>query len=210
MFYNNGTGVVPSTLASEPFQPATDGVIADDQIFWNNFDYYRPGSPVKTVSSGLAGSALNDPIGAGIVMFGTTGWVAKDNQIFGNWLWGGAAFSDPSNTSGTAENNDNRFVDNRMGDGGKDPNGTDFFNDGSGSGTCFQDNGNGLTLQTSATDPDLYPTCPTTAGTGTVNGDGTQVGLLLQIVGSKPPTAQENFWHRHAHIKINGIRPLAG
>jgi len=210
MFYNNGTGVVPSTLASEPFQPATDGVIADDQIFWNNFDYYRPGSPVKTVSSGLAGSALNDPIGAGIVMFGTTGWVAKDNQIFGNWLWGGAAFSDPSNTSGTAENNDNRFVDNRMGDGGKDPNGTDFFNDGSGSGTCFQDNGNGLTLQTSATDPDLYPTCPTTAGSGTVNGDGTQVGLLLQIVGSKPPTAQENFWHRHAHIKINGIRPLAG
>ena len=54
MFYNNGAGIVPNTLASEPFQPATDGIIANNKIFWNNFDYYLPGSPVKTVSSGLA------------------------------------------------------------------------------------------------------------------------------------------------------------
>jgi hypothetical protein len=213
MFYNNGAGVVPNTLASEPFQPASTGVIEDNKIFWNDFDYYRPGSPVKTVSSGLAGGALNYPVGAGIIFFGTTGWVAKNNQIFGNWLWGGAAFSDPTNTSGNkheAENIDNRFVNNQMGANGKDPNGVDFFNDGSGHGTCFSGNGSGLTLQTSTTDPNLYETCPTTAGTGTINGDSTQVGLLIQIVSSNPPTAQENFWHKHPHMKIKGLRPFGG
>ena len=52
-FYNNGAGVVPNTLKSEPDQPATSGVIEDNLIYWNNFDYYRPGSPVRTVSSGV-------------------------------------------------------------------------------------------------------------------------------------------------------------
>jgi hypothetical protein len=211
MFYNNGAGVVPNTLSSEPFQPATNGVIENNKIFWNDFDYYRQGSPVKTVSGGLGpGGALNYPIGAGVIFFGTTGWVAKHNQIFGNWLWGGAAFSDPTNTSGKAENVDNRFVENQMGYHGKDPNGVDFYNDGSGHGTCFANNGPGVTLQTSPTDPNLYEPCPTTAGTGTVNGDPTQAGLLLSIVSSKPPTDQEKFWHRHPHIKIKGIKPFGG
>jgi hypothetical protein len=210
MFYNNGAGIVPNTLASEPFQPATNGVIANNKIFWNDFDYYRPGSPVKTVSSGLAGGSLNYPVGAGIIFFGTTGWVAKNNQIFGNWLWGGAAFSDPTNTSGKAENVDNKFINNQMGANGKDPNGVDFFNDGSGHGTCFANNGSGLTYQLSNTDPNLYEACPTTAGTGTVNGDGTQVGLLISIVSSDPPTAQENFWIKHPHMKIKGLKPFGG
>ncbi len=81
MFYNNGAGVVPNTLPSEPFQPATDGIIANNKIFWNNFDYYLPGSPVKTVSSGLAsidGLTANYPIGAGVMLFGTTGWKVQE------------------------------------------------------------------------------------------------------------------------------------
>ncbi len=52
-FYNNGAGVVPNTLTSEPDQPADMGIIEDNQIFWNNFDYYRKTSPVQTVSSGV-------------------------------------------------------------------------------------------------------------------------------------------------------------
>ena len=210
MFYNNGDGVVSNTLDSAPVTAAADGVIEDNRIFWNNFDYYRAGSPVKAASGLGPGQALNDPIGVGIIMFGTTGWVARDNQIFGNWLWGGAAFSNPTNTTGLAENVDNRFVDNQMGDHGRDLNGVDFFNDGSGHGTCFSGNGSGLTLQTSTTDPDLYESCPTTAGTGTVNGDQTQAGLLTAIVGSDPPTAQERFWRPHPHITIKGITPFQG
>ncbi|HEX3688248.1 MAG TPA: hypothetical protein VHV28_01080, partial [Solirubrobacteraceae bacterium] len=51
-FYNNGTGIAPNTLVSEPDQPTEDGVIKNNLVFWNNFDYYRKTSPVKTVSSG--------------------------------------------------------------------------------------------------------------------------------------------------------------
>jgi hypothetical protein len=210
MFYNNGAGVVPNTLASEPYQPATNGVIQNNKIFWNNFDYYKPNSPVKTVSSGLAGGELNYPIGAGVILFGTTGWTVKNNQIFGNWLWGGAAFSDPTNKSGKAENINNKFVSNKMGANGKDLNGVDFFNDGSGHGTCFAKNGSGVTYQTSSTDPNLYEACPNTAGTGTTTADATQFGLLFQIVASNPPTNQENFWHRHPHMKIKGLKPYGG
>jgi hypothetical protein len=209
-FYDNGAGVVASTLAATPTQPSTSGVIVDDRIFWNNFDYELPGSPVKTVTGAVADGAFDYPIGAGVVLFGTTGWVVKDNQIFGNWLWGAAAFSDPDNTTGLAQSVGNEFVDNQMGYGGKDLNGTDFFSDGSGHGTCFASTEWGLTYQTSATDPDLYPTCPTSAGTGTVNGDGTQVALLVQILSAKPPTGIEAFWHRHPHVTIKGITPLAG
>ncbi len=49
-FYNNGVGVVPNTLDSEPFEPAADSVIRNNNIFWNNFNYFLPNSRVKTVS----------------------------------------------------------------------------------------------------------------------------------------------------------------
>ena len=70
-FYNNGAGVVPNTLASEPDEPATSGVIEHNLIYWNNFDYYRPGSPVATVSGGVGSKRANYPIGAGVILFGT-------------------------------------------------------------------------------------------------------------------------------------------
>ena len=62
-FYNNGAGIVPNTLDSEPFEPNGSGVIKDNNIFWNNFNYFLPNSPVKTVSGGLGGAAVNYPTG---------------------------------------------------------------------------------------------------------------------------------------------------
>ncbi len=99
-----------------------------------------------------------------------------------------------------------------MGENGKDLNGTDFFNDGSGTGTCFANNGTNPTLVTSSTAPSnvLYPTCPTTAGTGTVTGDATQQGLLINIATATPPATMNRFWTTHPHIKIKGITPLGG
>lgn len=208
-FYNNGAGVVPNTLSSEPFEPATSGLIEHNLIYWNNFDYYRKGSPVKTVSGGLSGGTLNYPTGAGVILFGVTGWKVEHNDIFGNFLWGGAAFSDPTNTTGKAESNANEFADNTMGAAHHDANGVDFFSDGSGKGTCFQDNGT-VTYDTSTTAPDLYQACPSTAGTGTINGDSTQVLKLFAVVGSKPPTNQENFWHVHPHPARKGRKPYEG
>ena len=52
-FYNNGVGLVPNTLDSEPFEPTGDSVIKNNNIFWNNFNYFLDASPVQTVSNGL-------------------------------------------------------------------------------------------------------------------------------------------------------------
>ncbi len=106
--YNNGAGIVPNTLDSEPFEPAATGKIHNNNIFWNNFNYYLPDSPVKTVSGGLGtvdlggGNVvtLNYPTGIGVILFGVDGWKVYDNQIFGNFKYGSAAFSDPFNCDG--------------------------------------------------------------------------------------------------------------
>jgi len=76
-FYNNGSGVVPNTLDSEPYEPATIGKIHDNNIFWNNYNYYLPDSKVQTISNGLGqlgDQTINFPTGVGVVLFGTTGW----------------------------------------------------------------------------------------------------------------------------------------
>jgi hypothetical protein len=208
-FYDNGAGLVPNTWKPEPFEPASDGVIEHNLIYWNNFDYYRPGSPVKTTTRGLNGTDLNFPVGAGVMLFGVSRWTVKDNSIFGNFLWGAAAFSDPTNDTGKALSADNTFVGNTMGAASHDANGTDFFNDGSGTGTCFQGNG-AVTVDPSATDPNLYPTCPGTSGTGTINGDSTQVLKLLAIAGAKPPSTMERYWHVHSHPARKGRKPYEG
>jgi hypothetical protein len=193
-------------------EPASSGVMEHNLIYWNKFDYYRPSSPVRTVSSGVGADSANYPIGAGVILFGTTGWTVKDNSIFGNFLWGAAAFSDPTNDTGKAENNANRFIDNKMGAKFNDANGVDFYNDGSGKGTCFEGNYAGSTVDTSATDPSsqLYPSCPANTGTGTINGDPTQFAKLAAIVLAQPATKQENFWHVHKHPARAGRTPFEG
>ena len=40
-FFNNGSGIVPNALDSEKYPPPEDNVITDNDIFWNNFNYYR-------------------------------------------------------------------------------------------------------------------------------------------------------------------------
>jgi hypothetical protein len=197
-FYNNGAGVVPNTLSSEPFEPTQDGTIEENLIYWNNFDYYLPGSPVKTVSTGVGIGSFNYPIGVGVILFGATGWTVKNNAIFGNFKWGAASFSDPTNNTGKAISNGNQFIDNLMGGAFDDPNGADFWNDGSGRGTCYQNNSAGSTfdpgLQSNLT---LYPTCPSNDGTGNALGDALQDTELLGYAGQA--ATQDRSWKRHTH-----------
>ncbi|HEY2318791.1 MAG TPA: hypothetical protein VGH67_10850 [Solirubrobacteraceae bacterium] len=208
-FYNNGTGIAPNTLVSEPFEPTADGVIKNNLVFWNNFDYYRKTSPVRTVSSGVGPARIKYPVGVGILIFGGTGWVVKDNSIFGNFLIGGSAVSDPTNSTGKAINNANQFINNKMGAAFNDTNGTDFFNDGSGRGTCFANNG-AVTLYSAADAPDsqLYPACPATTGSGTTTGDSDQVQVVASVVSQT--TGQEKFWHVHKHPAFHGYKPFEG
>jgi hypothetical protein len=218
MFYNNGLGVGPNTLDSELFQPNATGKIRNNDIFWNNFNYFLPKSPVQTVSGGLGmigDRTINYPTGVGIALFGSDGWLVKNNNIFGNFFWGVASFSDPFNAAALNENN--RIVHNTMGRGGKDTNRFDFYNDGSGKGNCFKDNTSSTFDVTATADHPqsfLYPNCPApkSAGTGTNQGDGGvtkgQVGELAGYVLSDPPCSQEDQWVRHQHPEYKGITPI--
>jgi hypothetical protein len=214
LIYNNGAGVVPNTLDSELFEPTEFGRIYDNKIFWNNFNYYLPDSPVKTVSSGLGkfgDLTLNFPTGIGVVLFGANGWEVFNNEIFGNFMWGGSAFSNPiDNPDALSENN--QFRDNAMGRGGSDTNQFDFFNDGSGTANCFSGNQSSTfdTVDALSSAATLYPACPATAtGTGTTTGDlGQQLGRLAGYTTSDPPCKQQDFWDVHEHPNYKGLTPI--
>lgn len=162
-FYNNGAGLVPNTLDSERYEPSGDLIIENNKIFWNNLNYYSTGSPIETVIG------TGNPIGTGILLYGTDGVTVRNNEIFGNEKWGAASFSGPElfgvNTGDDARNMNNSFIGNKMGRNGVDPNAIDFFNDNSGGGNCWQGNtasgevtfapGNGSVSLSS-----VYPNCP--------------------------------------------------
>jgi hypothetical protein len=219
-FFNNGIGIVPNTLDSELFEPTKTGVIEDNDIFWNNFNHYLPGSPVKTSQGGGEGTNWY-PTGVGISMFGSDGWVVENNDVFGHFMWGVASFSDPFNDGDDAINQNNQYLDNRMGRAGTDTNNIDFWNDGSGSGNCWSGNlaGNpettddvtfGISPESENTQEFLYPTCPAPdeAGTGSSFGDLAQLGDLVAFTTAFPPCHQEDFWgEAHAHPAFEDFEP---
>jgi hypothetical protein len=214
-FFNNGIGVVPNTLDSEPYEPSGQSKIRDNNIFWNNFNYFAPGSSVQTVSSGLGTiegvGTIQFPTGVGIFVLGSDGWTIENNQIFGNFKWGVALSSDPFNEGDNAISRNNQIINNAMGRGGTDTNAVDFFVDGSGAGNCFAGN------QSSTFDPSptastesLYPTCPAppASGTGTSAGDTGQFGDLATYVITDPPEKQECSWTKHPHPPFEDFQPL--
>ncbi len=222
-FYNNGAGIVPNTLDSEKFEPAGWMNIHDNDIFWNNYNYYSTGSEFETVSNGLGeivpGVQVNYPTGIGIVLYGTDGIVSKNNNIFGNEKWGAMAFSGPldANEGGDAKNLNNQFIDNVLGRGGIDPNGADFLDDNTGGGSCYQGNGPNPTyvLGNGSVAPDeIYPkTCPQPVAlnkdTSALDlGAGIQADAALQgddpntVLGyaaADPPESMECSWLGNSH-----------
>jgi hypothetical protein len=215
-FFNNGIGVVPNTLDSEPYEPSGQSKIRDNNIFWNNFNYFAPGSSVKTVSSGLGelgGLTIQFPTGVGIYVLGSDGWTIENNQIFGNFRWGVAMSSDPFNEGDQAINRNNQIVSNAMGRGGTDTNAFDFFVDGSGSGNCFSGNQSStFAIYGTATQQSLYPACPApgapASGTGTSAGEAGQFGALAGYVLTTPPEKQECAWTKHPHPPFEDFQPL--
>jgi len=225
-FYNNGAGVVPNTLDSEPYEPTGDSVLQNSFVFWNNFNYYLPNSGVETVSNGLGeigGATLNYPTGIGVVLFGADGWTIKNNEIFGNFKWGTALFSDPFNCEGPsgpdctpgddAMSQNNQIINNKNGRGGTDVNAIDFWSDGSGGGNCFSGN---VSNTNDGSTPDhsaafFYPTCPApappTSGTGGPGGDVYQVGELVGYTTATPPQNMQCSWTEHAHPAFQDFEP---
>ena len=188
-FFNNGTGVVPNALLSELYPPEESNVISDNDIYWNNFNYYR-GSPFPKVTPSTGDVPY--PVGVGLLLFGGRTQTVSKNRVFGNW-GGGVGLIDQltmkhsdaacKSTSPTCYSGaqpvdpepwklkNNRIIGNIMGNGGKDLNGRDLAYDGSGSGNCFSENklSGGVVENTPTFSAAAFPACPQGGQAGPVN-----------------------------------------
>ena len=217
-FYNNGVGVVPNTLDSEKFEPTENGVIENNAIFWNNYNYFLPNSEIETVGNGGLGElpgtdlTIQYPTGVGVVLLGADGWIVRNNEIFGNFKAGAWNVSNPFNEGDDAIARDNQFLDNQMGRGGTDVNQVDFFSDGSGSGNCFSGNVSSTFDPGTAPDSTLYPTCPAppppASGTGTSAQDENQFNEGAGYLVSSPPETQQCSWQVHDHPAYKNYKPV--
>ena len=183
-FFNNGTGLVPNALVGELYPPEEDNVISDNDIYWNNFNYYKPTPfPKVTPTTG----AIPYPVGVGVLLFGGRRNLISNNRVFGNWGVGIGMLEQikmgadqgkvPASQPVGVEPwvlVDNRVTGNTTGNNGKDINGRDLFYDGSGTGNCFSDNTLTAGVDQPAFTTVAFPAC-NAAGqpgpTNTFNGD---------------------------------------
>ena len=200
-FFNNAVGIVPNALDSEKFPPAEENVIADNDIFWNNFNYYR-GAPFKPKK--FAGS-INLPPGIGLLMIGVRNTKVQNNRIFGNYLVGLALITDfalekPQNRQ-FADPVGIEVTGNQFGLGGQDLNGRDIGYDGSGRLNCFA--GNDLRSPTVPADGNtLAPTCP---GPDPNHADQS---VLNEGVTWIADGTHEKYWVKNPHAPKPGYNPL--
>lgn len=176
--FNNGVGIAPR---------AGRLVIANNDVFWNNFDHYR-GAPFGSRKVG----GLHLPPGIGVLLPGTHGTRLHGNRIFGNHLAGAALlYGVPRDTAVTA---------NDFGRGGADLNGRDLAYDGAGGGNCFEDNL--LRSPTVPADGDSFAACPGPDPNRT-DTSAREEGLRWL----EDPT-HEQHWVRHPHARYRGYAPL--
>jgi hypothetical protein len=197
VFFDNAVGIVPNALDSEKFQPAEDNVIADNDVFWNNF-IYQHGAPFKLRKSA---TSFPYPPGTGIVLLGGRRNLVQNNRVYGNWLTGISVIkainlSKPDNQDTIG----NKVEGNQLGLGGTDLNGYDLFYDGSGSDNCWAVD-NDQHSPNIPSDNHTFATCPFTgANAYDSSQDDQAIGWLFD-----PPGAH---WVRHDHTPKPGYNPL--
>ena len=196
-WFNNGVGIVPNVLESEKFMPHEDNAIVDNDIFWNNFNYFA-GAPFTVRPSSVG---VPFPVGTGVLLFGGRRTRVENNRFYGNHLLGYGQISQfllkQENLSlGLLE--DNQVRSNDFGLGGEDLNGRDMFYDGSGSGNCFE--GNTLRSPTTPADGSTFSAC------GTPNSFNE--GSRNEAVNWTLDESHEANWVKQPHKPIEGITPL--
>jgi hypothetical protein len=197
-FFNNGVGIVPNVLDSEKFMPHEDNAIVDNDIFWNNFNYYDK-APFQ-VREGAEG--LLYPVGTGILLFGGRTAKVENNRIYGHYLVGYGQISqflldDKDKPLGLLEGNEVRG--NAFGLGGEDLNGRDLFYDGSGSSNCFENN----TLTAGRNTPADNSTFSACGQPNSFNE-----GARNEAFGWVADSTHEANWIKSPHKPIEGITPL--
>jgi hypothetical protein len=198
-WFNNGTGIVPNALDSEKFPPPEENVITDNDIFWNNFDYYK-GAPFK-----LRKPATGDvpyPTGVGVLLFGGRHNTISNNRIYGNFSVGAGMLEQflLKNAARDGTLVGNQIINNQFGLNGTDLNGRDIFYDGNGNDNCIS--GNTGVQVTEPTDADTFVPCPF-SGANTYNEQSRNTA-----VGYAVAPDQETAWIRHDHVAQAGIQPL--
>lgn len=197
-WFNNGTGIVPNALDSEKFAPPEDNVIADNDVFWNNFNY-RAGAPFPLRKAAVG--EIPYPTGVGVLLFGGRDHIIEKNRFYGNWLVGAGMLQQLLLKEVGAQNLEgNQIKDNAFGLSGADLNGRDLFYDGNGKDNCIS--GNTGVAVTAPTDQSTFAPCPFT---GANAFSSTAQGEAIAWATSADPTSQ---WVRHPHSPIAGITPL--
>ncbi|MBJ7521655.1 MAG: hypothetical protein JHC84_18290 [Solirubrobacteraceae bacterium] len=197
-WFNNGTGIVPNALDSEKFAPPEDNVIADNDVFWNNFNY-RVGAPFPLRKSAVG--EIPYPTGVGVLLFGGRDHIIEKNRFFGNWLVGAGMLQQLLLKEVGAQNLEgNQIKDNAFGKNNTDLNGRDLFYDGNGKDNCISGN-TGVQI-TAPADQSTFAPCPFT---GNNAFSSTAQGEAIAWATSTDPTAS---FVRHPHTPISGITPL--
>jgi hypothetical protein len=196
-FYNNAVGVAPNALDSEKFPPEEDNAIVDNDIFWNNFNFYE-GAPFEPRTEGVAAIA---PVGTGLILLGGRRTRVEGNRVYGNHLAGVVAvegiFLDRTRDARALLGN--RIAGNEFGLGGEDLNARDLAYDGNGTGNCWGPN-TGV-RETFPADPAFFPACPFT-GANAFSQD--QQNTMLSWAGRNSLQNQV----KHPHKAKPGYTPL--
>ena len=196
-FFNNGLGIVPNALDSEKYAPPEDNVISDNDIFWNNFNYYR-GAPFPLRKS--ATGEVPYPIGVGILLFGSRRTKVIGNRVSGNYLIGIGALQQLLLKQKDAQDLvGNEISGNRFAPDG-DLNGRDLFYDGNGRDNCVGPNtGVRVTVPANAS---TMAACPFKgANTLDAAAQGQALGWATD------PTHEAN-WIKAPHTARPGLVPL--
>jgi hypothetical protein len=198
-FYNNGTGVVPNALSSEKYAPAEFNVITDNDIFWNNYNYYA-GAPFKVGKPAPDSTAY--PVGVGVLLFGGRHNQIDNNRIYGNWLAGAGMIQQflLSKIPDAMDLVGNSITNNQFGLNGTDLNGRDITYDGNGTDNCVS--GNVGVQVTVPADGSTMPACPFT-GANAFSGD-----VQKELIDWALDGTHEAFLLRHDHAPQPGLTPL--
>jgi hypothetical protein len=198
-WFDNGTGIVPNALHSEKYAPPEDNVITDNDVFWNNFNYYA-GAPFQVKKQNKDSTPY--PVGVGILLFGSRTTQVTDNRIWGNYLAGAGMIQQFLLTQepGAQDLVGNQFTGNAFGLAGTDLNGRDLVYDGNGSGNCFA--GNTGVLSTVPADQSTMTACPF-AGANAFSS-----AVQQQLVSWALDPTHQQFWVKHPHAPQPGLTPL--
>jgi hypothetical protein len=198
-WFNNGTGIVPNALHSERYAPPEDNVITDNDVFWNNFNYYA-GAPFRIAKNNKDSTPY--PVGVGILLFGSRTTQVTNNRIFGNYLGGAGMIQQFLLTQepGAQDLIGNSFTNNAFGLDGTDLNGRDLVYDGNGTGNCFA--GNTGVQVTEPADGSTFAGCPFTGA------NAFSSSIQQEIVSWALDSTHEKFWVVHPHAPQPGLVPL--